>query len=132
MKSNYKLLIALVAGLLVGAAGKSAMHGQQAKTSPVYVISEAETVTDAAAVKNYGAKVQETLAPFNGHYHFVVAGGKVESLDGDSPPKGIVVIAFDSSEQAYAWYNSPAYEALKPIRLAAVRGRMFMVGAVAE
>ena len=67
MKSNYKLLIALVAGLLVGAAGKSAMHGQQAKTSPVYVISEAEKITDAAAVKNYGAKVQETLAPFNGH-----------------------------------------------------------------
>ena len=66
MKSSYKLLIALLAGLLVGAAGMSAMHGQQAKTSPVYVISEAETIKDATAVKNYGAKVQETLAPFNG------------------------------------------------------------------
>ena len=132
MKSNFKLLIAILAGLLVGAAGKSAMHSQQVKTLPVYVISEAETITDANAIRNYGAKVQETLAPFNGHYHFVVAGGKVESLDGDAPPKGIVVIAFDSSEQAQAWYASPAYEAIKPIRLAAVKGRMFIVGGVAQ
>ena len=132
MKSNYKLLIAIVAGLLVGAAGKSAMHSQQVKTLPVYVISEAETITDANAIRNYGAKVQETLAPFNGHYHFVVAGGKVESLDGDAPPKGIVVIAFDSSERAQAWYASPAYEAIRPIRLAAVKGRMFIVGGVAQ
>jgi uncharacterized protein (DUF1330 family) len=132
VKSNYKLLIAGLAGLLAGAAGKSAMQGQPVKTPPVYVISEAETITDATAVKNYGLKVQETLAPFNGHYHFVVAGGKAESLDGDAPPKGIVVIAFDSSEQAHAWYSSPAYAAIKPIRLAAVKGRMFLVGGVAQ
>jgi uncharacterized protein (DUF1330 family) len=132
VKSNYKLLIAILAGLLVGAAGKSAMHSQQVKTLPVYVISEAETITDANAIRNYGTKVQETLAPFNGHYHFVVAGGKVESLDGDAPPKGIVVIAFDSSEQAQAWYASPGYEAIRPIRLAAVKGRMFIVGGVAQ
>lgn len=132
VKSNYKLLVAVLAGLLVGAAGNSAIHGQQVKTLPVYVISEADAITDPAAIKNnYGPKVLETLAPFNGHYHFV-AGGKVESLDGGAPPKGIVVIAFDSSEQAHAWYSSPAYEAIKPIRLAAVKGRMFVVEGVAQ
>jgi uncharacterized protein (DUF1330 family) len=119
-----------MAGLLVGAAGDSAIHGQQLKTSPVYVISEADAITDFTAIKNYGAKVDETLAPFNGHYHFVVAGGKTESLEGD-PPKGIVVIAFDSSEQAHAWYDSPAYEAIRPIRRAAVKGRMFIVEGIA-
>jgi uncharacterized protein (DUF1330 family) len=132
VKSNYKFLMAIIAGLLVGAAGKSAMHGEQVKMPPVYVISEAETIADATAVKNYGTKVQETLVPFKGHYHFVVAGGLVESLDGDAPPKGIVVIAFDSSEQALAWYSSPAYAAIKPIRLAAVKGRMFMVSGFAQ
>jgi uncharacterized protein (DUF1330 family) len=131
VKSNFKLLIALLAGILAGAAGKSAMQGQQMKTPPVYVISEADTITDATAVKNYGAKVDETLVPFNGHYHFVAVAGKVESLDGDAPPKGIVVIAFDSSEQAHTWYTSPAYEAIKPGRLAGVKGRMFIVVGVA-
>ena len=131
MKSNYKLLIGVVAGVLVGAAGSNATHGQQVKTPPVYLISEADAITDLTAIKEYGAKVNETLAPFNGHYHFVVRGGKTESLDGDAPPKGIVVIAFDTSEQAHVWYDSPAYAAIRPIRLAAVKGRMFIVEGVA-
>ena len=131
MKSNYKLIVAVLAGIVVRAAGKRAIHGQQVKTPPVYIISEADAITDATAIRKYGAKVQETLAPFNGHYHFVVAGGKAESLDGDPPPQGIVVIAFDSAEQAHAWYNSAAYAAIRPIRQAAVKGRMFIVEGVA-
>jgi uncharacterized protein (DUF1330 family) len=96
------------------------------------LISEAEAITDSTGIKEYGGKVMETLKPFDGHYHFIVRGGKTESLAGDTAPKGIVVIAFDSSEQARAWYNSPAYAAIKPLRLAAVKGRMFVVGGVAE
>jgi uncharacterized protein (DUF1330 family) len=130
VKWNYKLLVAGLAGLLVGVAGNSAIHGQQVKTPPVYVISEADAITDLTAIKEYGAKVNETLAPFNGHYHFVVRGSKTESLDGDTPPNGIVVIAFDSSERAHAWYDSPAYAAIRPIRQAATKGRMFIVEGV--
>jgi uncharacterized protein (DUF1330 family) len=132
VKSTYKLFIGIVAGILLGAVGNHAIHGQQVKTPPVYLVSEADAITDPTAIKEYGAKVRETLAPFNGHYHFVVRGGKTESLDGDAPPQGIVVIAFDSSEQAHAWYNSPAYAAIRAIRLAAVKGRMFIVEAVPE
>jgi uncharacterized protein (DUF1330 family) len=131
VKSNYKILIGVVAGVLVGAVGNHAVHGQQVTAPPVYVISEANAIADPIGIKEYGAKVRETLAPFNGHYHFVVRGGKTESLDGDAPPRGIVVIAFDTSEQAHAWYDSPAYAAIRPIRLAAVKGRMFIVEGVA-
>jgi uncharacterized protein (DUF1330 family) len=130
MKPNYKLLVAVLAGLLVGAVGSSAIHGQQVKTSPVYVISEADAVTDPTALKNYAAKVPETLAPFNGHYQFLT-GRNIERLDGGAPPEGIVVLLWDSSEQAHAWYNSPAYQAAKPLRLAGVKGRMFIVEGVA-
>ena len=42
------------------------------------------------------------------------------------PPKGIVVIAFDSTEKALAWHNSPAYEAIKPTRQGASISRTFM------
>ena len=132
MKCNYKLFIGVVAGVLIGAADNNAIDGQQVKKPPVYVISEADAITDPTGIKEYGAKVSETLEPFNGHYHFVVRGGKTESLDGDAPPKGIVVIAFDSSEQAHAWYSSPAYEAIRPIRQAATKGRMFVAEGVAN
>jgi uncharacterized protein (DUF1330 family) len=131
MKSSYKLLVAVLAGLLLGAVGSRAIHGQQAKPRPVcYIISEADAVTDPAALKNYGAKVPETLAPFAGHYQFL-AGRNIQSLDGGAPPEGIVVLLFDSSEQARAWYNSPAYQAIKPLRLAGVKGRMFIMEGVA-
>jgi len=131
VKSNHKLLVAGLAGLLAGVAGHSAIQGQEVKTPPVYIISEADTITDPTGIKEYAAKVNATLAPFNGHYHFVVRGGKTVSLDGDAPPKGIVVIAFDSSERAQTWYDSPAYAAIRPIRQAAAKGRMFIVESVA-
>lgn len=129
MKSSYKLLVGVVSGVLVGGASNNVLHGQQAKTPPVYVISEVDEVIDPVALKDYAAKAPETVASFNGH--FVVRGGKPENLDGNAPPKGIVVITFNNSEQAHAWYNSPAYAAIRPFRLAAAKGRMFIVDGVA-
>jgi len=86
----------------------------------------AETdVTDRAAFQKYAEKVPETLAPFRGSFHYVVRGGKTQALEGQ-PPKSIVVLAFDSTEKALAWYNSPAYEAIKPIRQGASVSRMFI------
>jgi uncharacterized protein (DUF1330 family) len=127
MKTNYKFALAVLVSLSLGAAGGRAIHAQQSKAAPVYVISEADVITDPTAIKEkYGQHVGDTLEPFKGHYHFV-AGGKAESLDGGAAPEGIVVIAFDSAEQAHAWYDSPAYQAIKPIRLSSVKGRMFIV-----
>jgi uncharacterized protein (DUF1330 family) len=130
MKTNHKFVLAVLAGISIGVASGRAIRAQQVKTAPVYLISEADAITDLTAIKKYGEKVPETLAPVNGHYHFVVAGGKVQSLDGEAP-QGIVVIAFESVEQARAWYDSPAYQAIKPIRQSAVKGRMFLVEGVA-
>jgi uncharacterized protein (DUF1330 family) len=127
MKTNHKLALAVLASLVAGATGGRMIHAQQGKTAPAYIISEADAITDPIAIKKYAEKVPETFAPFDGHYHFVVRGGKAQSLDGDAPPQGIVVIAFDSAEQAHAWYDSPAYQAIKPIRLSAVKGRMFLI-----
>jgi uncharacterized protein (DUF1330 family) len=128
MKTNYKLAVAVLTSLAIGAAGGRMTHAQQVKTAPAYIISEADTITDPIAIKKYGEKVPETFAPFSGHYHFL--GGKAQSLDGEAP-QGVVVIAFDSVEQAHAWYDSPAYQAIKPIRLSAVKGRMFLVEGIA-
>jgi uncharacterized protein (DUF1330 family) len=130
MKTNHKLALGVLASVSIGGAAGIAIRAEQVKTAPAYLISEADTITDLAAIKKYGEKVPETLAPFNGHYHFVVAGGKAQGLDGEAP-QGIVVIAFDSVEQARAWYDSPAYQAIKPIRQSAVKGRMFLVEGLA-
>jgi uncharacterized protein (DUF1330 family) len=126
MKTNHKLPLAVLAGVLIGVAG-GAIHAQQAKTPPGYVIAEVE-VTDLATMQKYGEKVPETLAAFN--YHYVVRSSKMQSLEGE-PPKGLVVIAFDSVEKAREWYDSPAYAAIRPIRQRAAKSRIFVVEGLA-
>ena len=126
MKTKHKLALAIVAGVAIGAAGARAIHAQQVKTPPAYVVAEVE-VNDPATMKKYGEKVPDTLAPF--HHQYVVRGGKPQALEGEAP-KGIVVIAFDSAEKARSWYDSPAYEAIKPIRQSAAKSRIYIVEGV--
>jgi uncharacterized protein (DUF1330 family) len=127
MSTNHKLALAMLAGFSIGIAGAWAIHAQQVKTLPAYLIGEVE-VTDPTAIEKYGEKVPETLAPFN--HHYLVRGGKTQSLEGE-PPKTIVVIAFDSVDKAREWYQSPAYEAIKPIRQASAKSRIFIAEGVA-
>ncbi len=124
MNTKGTLALSMLAGISIGAVSIMVIQAQEAKTPPAYLIAETE-VTDRAAFQNYAEKVPETLAPFTGSFHFVVRGGKTQALEGQ-PPKGIVVLAFDSTEKALAWYNSPAYQAIKPIRQGASVSRMFM------
>jgi uncharacterized protein (DUF1330 family) len=108
MTTNHKLMLAVLVGVSVGVYGANAVHAHQVKAPPAHLISEADEM-DIAAIQKYGEEVAETLAPFRGHYHFLVRGGaKTQRLDG-VPPKGIVVIAFDSTKIAREWYDSPAY-----------------------
>lgn len=127
MKTNHKLALAVLAGVVMGAAGAAAIHAQQVKKAPGYVIAEVE-VTDPATFQRYGAKVPETFAPFNGHY--LIRGGKTVSVEGEAP-KRFVIIAFDSLKKAQAWEDSPAYEAIKPIRHSSAKSRVFIAEGVA-
>jgi uncharacterized protein (DUF1330 family) len=128
MKKNYKLALAVLAGVLIGVAGARLIHAQQVKTPPAYVIAEVE-VTDPITLKKYSEKAAQIVASFNGHY--VVRGGNTQALEGE-PPKGfIVVIGFDSVEKAREWYDSPAYAAIRPFRQSSTRSRIFIAEGVA-
>jgi uncharacterized protein (DUF1330 family) len=125
MNTNHKLAQALLTGVSIGAAGVSAVHAYQVKTPPAYLIAEVEVI-NPAALENYAGKVRQTLAPFAGHYHFLVRGGATQTLEGAAPTR-IAVIAFDSVANARAWYDSPAYAAIRPIRQNAAKSRVFIV-----
>jgi uncharacterized protein (DUF1330 family) len=127
MKTNPKIVLATLAGVLIGIAGAKVIQAQQAKTPPGYVVAEVE-VTDPTTMQKYGEKVPETLAPFN--HHYVVRTSKIQALEGEPPKGGVVVIAFDSAEKAREWYDSPAYAAVRPIRQSAARSRLFIVEGV--
>lgn len=95
-----------------------------AKTAPAFYISEFE-LTDPEGIKPYSAQVESTFKPYGGRY--IVRGGKIDALEGGAHKSRIVVIAFDSLEKAHAWYQSAAYQEIKPIRLNSTKSRVFIV-----
>jgi len=123
MKTNHKLAFAALVGALIGVAGATMIHAQQAKVLPGYVVAEVD-VTDPATFQKYAEKTPGTVAASNGHY--IIRGGKSISIEGE-PPKRFVVIQFDSVEKAKAWEDSPAYEAIKPIRHSSAKSRVFII-----
>jgi uncharacterized protein (DUF1330 family) len=128
MKTNFKLALAVLAGILIGVAGARTINAQQVKTAPGYIMAEVEVI-NPDALKEYAAKAPQIEALYGGHY--VVRGGKVEALEGEAPKGFLVVIGFDSVEKARAWYDSPEYKAIRPIRQGATKSRLLLVEGVA-
>jgi uncharacterized protein (DUF1330 family) len=79
-----------------------------------YVIVDVD-VTDPEAYREYTAQTPGTVAQYGGRW--LVRGGAYETIEGQWSPKRIVVIAFESVEQARRWYQSPEYQAILPLRL---------------
>jgi uncharacterized protein (DUF1330 family) len=123
MKTNNKLVFAVIVGALIGVAGATAIHARQMKMLPGYVVAEVD-VTDPATFQKYAEKVPGTIAQYGGHY--VIRGGKNTSIEGDAP-KRFVVIQFESVEKAKAWEDSPEYDAIKPIRHSSAKSRVFII-----
>jgi uncharacterized protein (DUF1330 family) len=64
-------------------------------------------------IVEYLEKIDATLAPYRGR--FLIHGGSIEVLE-NSWPGTVVVIEFPDGEAARAWYHSPAYQAILPLR----------------
>lgn len=79
-----------------------------------YVIADVD-VLEPGPYKEYQRQVQATLEPYGGR--FLVRGGALEPVEGEYRPKRLVVLEFPDVAAARAWYASPAYQAILPIRL---------------
>ena len=57
-------------------------------------------------------------------------GGATEVIDGDWVPERIVVVEFDSVDQARTWLSSPEYTAIKDIRVKSGKASVIIVEGV--
>ena len=89
-----------------------------------YVIVDLE-VRDPQTYDEYRKGVQPTLDQYGGK--FLVRGGKYEVMEGDWLPSRLVILEFESTEQAKRWYNSAEYAAIKVLRLKASVGNLLIV-----
>lgn len=93
-----------------------------------YVIANVD-IRDPARYADYIKLTPATVAPFGGR--FIARGGKAERLEGDTPANRVVVLEFDSYEQAKAWYDSESYRSARAIRQSASVGSLILVEGVA-
>jgi uncharacterized protein (DUF1330 family) len=102
------------AGTLIaaGAIGGAMLHAQTA-AAPAYLIAHVQ-ITDQDGWKQYIAALPGTLAPY--HVKTLARAAPV-ALDSSTPPGGsTVILAFNSMDDLKAWWNSPAYQAIIPLR----------------
>lgn len=133
MKKMKPLLFATLLGATLGMSHLSAYAqtppSPTSATKPAYYVAEFQ-VTDPESIKPYSAQVESTFKPYSGRY--VVRGGILDVKEGFGAQGRLVMIKFDSLTQAQDWYNSPAYQAIIPIRHRSGNTRAYIVEGLEE
>lgn len=81
-----------------------------------YVVGQV-SVKDAEKWAEYQQRVPETFGPWGGEP--VLRGKQIAALSGSCPHPAVVVLRFPGPEALKGWFESPAYQALIPLRDAA-------------
>ena len=89
-----------------------------------FVIVDIE-VLDVSGYETYKALAPATIAAYGGRYR--VRGGVSETLEGDWSPERLVILEFDSIEQARAWHQAAEYQEIHRMRRRYARSSMVVI-----
>ena len=89
-----------------------------------YVVVQ-EKVNDQATFDAYRKDVPATVATHGGR--FIVRAGTLSVVEGAWPLPRLIIIEFPSRAAAEAWYKSPEYQKLLPLRLRSATGNLVIV-----
>ena len=93
-----------------------------------YVIVDVEEADPERAAR-YRARSGPSVERHGGH--FLARGGALDVLEGDWQPGRLVVIEFESTAAARAWYESDDYGEARAVRQGAGAWRMVVVEGLA-
>lgn len=83
---------------------------------PAYLVSLIR-ITDPERYQDYVPISTSAVAKYGGR--FVVRGGAPDTMEGSLGPNRVVVIEFESREEAKRFYNSPEYRVAREVRVGA-------------
>ena len=89
-----------------------------------------EIVDDPETFDEYRRQVMPTIEAYEGR--FIVRGGAFTALEGEMPYQRIAVLEFPSRAAAEAWYQSPDYQRILPLRSQSARCQFILVDGVAS
>jgi uncharacterized protein (DUF1330 family) len=93
-----------------------------------YIIVQENLTGDQAPFEEYRRHVIASFEPFGGK--FLARGGKLTVLEGEWPYERSVILEFPSREKAEAWYHSPAYQKILPLRLKCMSSNFIIMDGV--
>jgi uncharacterized protein (DUF1330 family) len=133
MRSNYKIAVAVTAGVAIGALAVESLHAQA--KPPVYFVAEIDVTNPDAYAKEYAPKAQAIIRAAGGRF-LAIGGsaattGTVTAFDGDAP-KRVVVQVWDSMEKIRAWRANPEYVELRRVGEKYAKFRSFAVDGLKE
>ena len=94
-----------------------------------FAVAHLRSVDQNAEIVDYLRRIDATLEPYDGR--FTVHGALPEVLEGEWPGV-LVVIAFPDRDAARAWYDSPAYGEILPLRTRNSVGDVLLVDGVPD
>lgn len=92
-----------------------------------YVLANLK-VEDQVAYEEYKRVVPPLIERYRGRY--LVRGGRAEVLEGEEEAGRLIVLEFETAEDARRWYSSPQYEEAKALRQRAATGWVMLVEGV--
>ena len=92
-----------------------------------YVVVDID-VKDPEAYKQYVALAPASIETHGGKY--LARAGRTEKLEGDWLPRRLVILEFESIEQARTWLDSPDYAPVKKLRHQSASTNMVVIEGV--
>ncbi|MEU9075594.1 DUF1330 domain-containing protein [Kitasatospora sp. NPDC004745] len=78
-----------------------------------YAIAQVHSVEFGPDIVEYLQRIDATLDPFGGR--FLIHGDRFEAVEG-SWGRHLILIEFPDHDRLRAWYDSPAYREILPLR----------------
>ncbi|MCN9243376.1 DUF1330 domain-containing protein [Streptomyces sp. RY43-2] len=96
---------------------------------PAYVIAHLQEAAPHPEIAEYMERITGTFEPYGGR--FLVHATQHEVKEG-SWPGHLVMIGFPGIAEARAWWDSPAYQEIAPLRSRHIDGDIIMIEGVPE
>ena len=90
----------------------------------VYVVAQGK-IENRGLLDQYGAKVGPTIKSHQGRV--IACDEEPEVVEGSIDHPRTVILEFPSMTAFYAWYNSPEYQEILPLRLKSTPGTLIVV-----
>jgi uncharacterized protein (DUF1330 family) len=110
MKTHYTVVLAMLAGVGLGAAAVQGLHAQG--KAPLYLVTEIDVTNVDAYVKEYAPLAQASIKKAGGK--LLAASLKVTPIEG-TPPKRVAIQVWDSIDQMQAWRDGADYKDARKI-----------------